>query len=259
MAMKRLDGRTAIVTGAASGIGRAIAIRFAAEGVKVVVADLIETPKEGGAPTHEVIAASGGIATNIRCDISSWDDVDDMVGRTVQKWGTLDILVNNAAHWTTTRLTDTSTEQWREVISVNADGYFYCCKRAVEQMLQQPVRGEARGRIINISSQHGMVGAPNDIAYGTGKACAVYMTRQIATDYGREHILCNAVAPGRILTGKPGVSQDLKGVEAARARTPYPRLGRPEDVANAVLFLASDECTFVSGINLMVDGGWSAS
>ena len=85
------------------------------------------------------------------------------------------------------------------------------------------------------------------------------MTRQIATDYGREHILCNAVAPGRILTGKPGVSQDLKGVEAARARTPYPRLGRPEDVANAVLFLASDECTFVSGINLMVDGGWSAS
>lgn len=257
--MQRLEGRTAIVTGAASGIGRAIALRFAEEGARVAVADIIDAPKEGGDPTEDVIAKAGGVAIKLRCDISRWDDVDSMVGRTVAEWGALDVMVNNAAHWTTTRLTDTSPEQWREVMAVNSDGYFYCCKRAVEQMLTQPVRGDARGRIVNITSQHGMIGAPNDIAYGVGKAATVYITRQIATDYGREHIICNAVAPGRIITGKSGVSQEPKGLEEAKRRTPYPRLGRPNDVANAALFLASDECSFVSGVNLMVDGGWSAS
>ena len=257
--MNRLEGKVAIVTGAASGIGRAISILFAKEGAKVVVADIIDDPKEGGLPTERVITEAGGEAIKIRCDISKWENVDAMISQTVEKWGSLDVIVNNAAHWTTTRLTETTPEQWREVQAVNSDGYFYCCKRAVQQMLKQPVRADARGRIVNITSQHGMIGAPNDIAYGVGKAASVYITRQIATDYGRDHIICNAVAPGRILTGKPGVSKDKKGLEDARQRTPYPRLGRSEDVANAALFLASDECGFISGVNLMVDGGWSAS
>ena len=257
--MNRLEGRTAIVTGAASGIGRAIALKFAQEGARVVVADIIDAPKEGGASTEKIIADAGGEAISIHCNISNWNEVDEMVTRTVSDWGRLDIIVNNAAHWTTTRLTETTNEQWREVMSVNSDGYFMCCKRAVQQMLTQPVQGEARGRIINITSQHGMIGAPNDIAYGTGKASSVYLTRQIATDYGRNYIVCNAIAPGRILTGKPGISTEPKGLEAARIRTPYPRLGHPDDVAKESLFLASDECSFISGVNLMVDGGWSAS
>ncbi len=257
--MNRLEGKVAIVTGAASGIGRAISILFANEGAKVVVADIIDDPKEGGLPTERVITEAGGDAVKIHCDISKWENVDAMISQTVEKWGSLDVIVNNAAHWTTTRLTETTPEQWREVQAVNSDGYFYCCKRAVQQMLKQPVRADARGRIVNITSQHGMIGAPNDIAYGVGKAASVYITRQIATDYGRDHIICNAVAPGRILTGKPGVSKDKKGLKDARQRTPYPRLGRSEDVANAALFLASDECGFISGVNLMVDGGWSAS
>lgn len=257
--MNRLAGKVAIVTGAASGIGRAIAVTFAREGARVVVADIIDRPKEGGQPTELEIADAGGEAIKLTCDISRWDDVDAMVTKTVETWGALDIIVNNAAHWTTTSLTETSPEQWRSVQAVNSDGYFYCCKRAVQQMLTQPVRGDARGRIVNITSQHGMIGAPNDIAYGVGKAANVYLTRQIATDYGRQHIICNAVAPGRIITGKPGVSTEEAGLAAARQRTPYPRLGRPEDVANAALFLASDEAGFISGINLMVDGGWTAS
>ena len=255
----RLNGRTAIVTGAASGIGRAIALLFAEEGAKVCVADILTGPKEGGAPTEDEIAARGGTAMRAHCDISKWGDIDAMVDRVVSEWGALDILVNNAAHWTTTPLTETSPERWREVMAVNADGYFMCSRRAVQQMLTQPVRGEARGRIVNVTSQHGMIGAPNDVAYGTGKAASVYLTRQIATDYGRRHIICNAVAPGRIVTGKPGVSMDPAGLEAARRRTPYPRLGEPLDVAYAALFLASDECRFISGVNLMCDGGWSAS
>jgi len=256
---ERLNGKTAIVTGAASGIGRAIALLFASEGAKVCVADIIAAPKEGGEPTEAEIEAAGGTAMRVHCDISKWEEIDAMVSAVVEAWGGLDILVNNAAHWTTTPLTETTPEQWREVMAVNADGYFMCSKRAVQQMLTQPVQGDARGRIVNITSQHGMIGAPNDIAYGTGKAASVYLTRQIATDYGRRGIVCNAVAPGRIVTGKPGVSMDPAGLEDARRRTPYPRLGEPMDVAYAALFLASDECRFISGVNLMCDGGWSAS
>jgi glucose 1-dehydrogenase len=255
----RLDGKVAIVTGAASGIGRAIALRFAAEGAKVVVADIVDEPIEGSQPTETLIAESGGQAMTLRCDVSRWDQVDALVSETVATWGSLDVMVNNAAVYVSKPLTETSEAEWRRVMAVNADGTFFGCKRAVQQMLTQPVRGEARGRIVNVSSQHGMIGAPNDVAYGVGKATNVYITRQIATDYGRHHIICNAVAPGKIITGKPGVANDPDALAYSRARTPFPRLGEPRDVASAALFLASDECTFVNGINLMVDGGWMAS
>ena len=166
--MERLKGRTAIVTGAASGIGREISLLFAKEGASVLVADILEAPKEGGDPTEKLIQDAGGRSMRVHCDISKWDDIDAMVTGVVEEWGSLDIIVNNAAHWTTTRLIETTNDQWREVMAVNSDGYFMCCKRAVQQMLTQPVRGDARGRIVNITSQHGMIGAPNDIAYGTG-------------------------------------------------------------------------------------------
>lgn len=257
--MGRLSGKTAIVTGASSGIGRAIALRFAAEGAKIVVADITVAPREGGAPTEQAITDIGGTAMRIACDVSRWEDVDALVSRTVEVWGRLDIMVNNAATWTTTRLTETSEEQWRRVMAVNADGYFFGCKRAVQQMLTQDVVNEARGRIVNITSQHGMIACPGEVAYGVGKATNVYITRQIAADYGRDHIICNAVAPGRILTGPPDEVHDPARLAYSISRTPYPRLGRPADVANAALFLASDECTFVNGENLMVDGGWMAS
>ena len=129
-------------------------------GAKVCIADILTDPKEGGTPTEEEIAARGGTAVRVQCDISNWADIDGMVGRVVEEWGRLDILVNNAAHWTTTPLTETTPEQWHEVMAVNADGYFMCSKRAVEQMLTQNVEAEARGRIVNITSQHGMIGAP---------------------------------------------------------------------------------------------------
>ena len=126
-------------------------------------------------------------------------------------------------------------------------------------MLTQPPRGDARGRIINITSQHGMVGAPGHFAYAVGKGGLVQMTRQVAVEHGRDGILCNAVAPGKIVTGTAGdLIQDEGSLTYVTSRTPFARLGQPSDVASAVSFLASDHATYISGINLLVDGGWMA-
>lgn len=254
----RLLNKIVIVTGGASGIGRAIAQCFAEQGASVVIGDVTETVREGGAPTRELIAASGGTARFHRCDVSRWEDVDALVCATVAEFGRLDVMVNNAAiGGAGGRLLDVEEADWDRVMAVNAKGVFFGCKRAVQQFLTQPVRGDARGRIVNISSQHGMVAAPRDIAYGTGKAAVVYLTRQVAVDYAADNIICNAVAPGRILTGKPlGDAPDP--LAYSMMRTPMPRLGRPADVASAALFLASDEATYITGHNLMVDGGWMA-
>ena len=255
----RLDGKTTIVTGASSGIGRAIARRFAAEGARVVLADVTESVREGGAPTADVIASAGGNAEFVETDVSRWDDVDRLVTNTVARHGRLDVMVNDAAISLGKPMLETTEEDWERVMAVNLKGVYFGCKRAVQQMLTQDVRAEARGRIVNISSQHGMVGAPEDFAYGVSKAGVVYMTRQIATDYAKDYIVCNAVAPGKIVTGKGGVAMEPRWIEYSERRTPMPRLGRPDDVARAVLFLASDEATYINGENLLVDGGWMAS
>ena len=258
----RLKDRVAIVTGGASGIGRAIARRFAEEGARVIVADVTTEPREGGEPTQDVIAAAGGTALFTLTDVSKWDQVDALVGATVARFGRLDVMVNNAAISAGKPLLEEDEAGWDRVMAVNLKGVFFGCKRAVQQMLEQEPLGqppgEARGRIVNLSSQHGMISAPNDIAYGVSKAGCAYITRQIAADYAKRGIVCNAVAPGKILTGKPGRAQSPEVLARAHARTPMPRLGAPRDVANAALFLASDEASYMTGINLMVDGGWMA-
>ncbi len=253
-----LDGKIAIVTGASSGIGRAIALRYAAEGASVVIADVIEAPIEGGETTLELIEQAGGTALFVRTDISDWNAVDALVMTTTTTFGRLDVIVNNAATYTSTTLLETTPEQWNKVLSVNLTGFFFCSKRAVQQMLEQEPVNDVRGRIINISSQHGMVACPGDFPYSVSKGGIVQMTRQIAVDHAAQGIICNAVAPGTIVTGKPGIANDPDALSYSRSRTPLPRLGRPDDVAGAALFLASDMSTYVTGINLMVDGGWMA-
>ena len=181
----RLQQRVIIVTGGASGIGKAIAIKAASEGASVIIADICENPVEGGETTINLIKRAGGDASFKFCDVSKWADVDALVQSTVDARGTLDVMVNNAAAHGRSALLETTEEEWDAVMAVGAKGMFFGCKRAVQQMLKQTGRdnSEVRGRIINISSQHGMLRAPFDFAYGVSKACAVYMTKQIAVSY----------------------------------------------------------------------------
>jgi glucose 1-dehydrogenase len=253
--------RSAIVTGSSSGIGRAIATRLAAEGFWVLLADVRRDPLTGGVPTDEVIAQAGGRCEYVRADVSARADCDRLVALAVERTGSLDVLVNNAAlagaH--SKPLLETGDDDFDAIIAVNLRGPFLICRAAIRQMLAQPARGDARGRIINITSQHGMVGAPGHFAYAVSKGGLVQLTRQVAVEHGRDGIICNAVAPGKIVTGTPGdLSQDEGSAAYVRARTPFGRLGEPGDVATAVAFLASDQATYISGVNLMVDGGWMA-
>jgi NAD(P)-dependent dehydrogenase (short-subunit alcohol dehydrogenase family) len=253
-----LAGKIAIVTGGSSGIGRAIAAGFAAEGAAVVIADVVGEPLEGGESTLELIRRSGGNAAFEQVDVRQWDEVDRLVGATVARHGRLDVMVNNAAIYSGTPLLETTLAQWDQVMSVNLTGMFHGCKRAVQQMLTQEPRNEVRGRLINLGSQQGIVSAPRDTPYGVSKAGAIYLTRQIAVDYAQDLIVCNCISPGKIVTGQAGAPSDPARLENARRRTPWPRLGRPQDIANAAVFLASDRATYITGSNLVVDGGWLA-
>ena len=253
-----LAEKVAIVTGASSGIGRAIAASFAAEGAAVVIADVVEEPLEGGDSTLELIRRAGGTVSFERADVSRWAEIDRLVSATVLRHGRLDVMVNNAAIYSGTPLVDTTAEQWEQVMAVNLTGMFYGCKRAVQQMLTQEPRNEVRGRLINLGSQQGIVTSPHDTPYGVSKAGAIYLTKQIAVDYAQHLIVCNCISPGKIVTGQAGSPSDPARLQNARMRTPWPRLGRPQDIANAAVFLASDRATYITGSNLVVDGGWLA-
>jgi glucose 1-dehydrogenase len=253
--------RCAIVTGSSSGIGREVARRLAADGFAILLADVRRDPRTGGEPTEELIRRDNGTCEFVPTDVARRADCERLVALAAERHGTLDVLVNNAAlagsH--SKPLLQTEDSDWDAMMGVNLRGPYMLCQAAVRQMLTQPMRGEARGRIVNITSQHGMVGAPGHFAYAVGKGGLVQMTRQIAVEHGREGIICNAVAPGKIVTGTPGdLSQDPTSLAYVHSRTPFARLGRPSDVASAVSFLASDQATYISGINLLIDGGWMA-
>jgi NAD(P)-dependent dehydrogenase (short-subunit alcohol dehydrogenase family) len=247
------------VTGSASGLGRAIAIRFAQEGAHVVVSDVRADPREGGNPTEAVIEQGGGSCIRLDADVSRWEDIDRLVSESVERFGRLDVMVNNAAIAgpASKPLLETTEEDWDSIMAVNLRGVFLCCKRAIGEMLDQEPINEVRGRVINISSQHGMVGSPGHVAYSTSKGGVINLTHQLAVDYGKQGILVNAVAPGKILTGSPEQVNE-EAIAYSHARTPFFRLGRPTDVAAAATFLASDDARYVSGTNLLVDGGWMA-
>ena len=251
----------AIVTGSSSGIGRAIALRLAADGFPVILADVRREPLTGGEPTDQLIGSAGGSCEYVQADVSLPRACEDLVRRAATSYGRLSVLVNNAvlAGPHSKPLVGTLDADWDAMIAVNLRGPFLLCRAAVRQMLGQEPQDEVRGRIVNITSQHGMVGVPGHFAYAVSKGGLVQMTRQIAVEHGRDGIVCNAVAPGKIMTGAPGdLAADPSSLAYLRSRTPFSRLGEPDDVAAAVSFLASGQASYISGINLMVDGGWMA-
>ena len=252
----KTSGNTILLTGGSSGIGRAIALRFADEGARVVVGDVVRDAREGGTRTDELLGERG---FHVDADVSKAGDVDRLVGAAVERYGRIDVMVCNAgiAGRYSKPLLETSEEDWDAIMAVNLRGVFLCCKRAIGEMVEQEPLGEARGRVIIISSQHGMIGPPGHLAYAVSKGGLVNMTHQLAVDYARRGVLVNAIAPGKILTGSPE-QQNPETLAYSESRTPFPRLGRPSDVAGAALFLASDDSGYISGVNLLVDGGWMA-
>lgn len=246
----RLEGKAAAVTGAASGMGRAIACLFAREGASVAVLDC---NAEEGARTQAMIEDAGGRAIFCATDVSQEADVQSAIERTVAEFGALDVMVNDAAIVHMAGAADTSVEDWDRVMGVNLRGAFLCSKHAVRQMQRQ-----GGGNIVSIASIAALVAVPSHAAYNATKAGIVGLMRQMALDYGPSNIRCNAICP--TMTDTPLVRQFGTGNRALAAMAqqhPLRRLTEPEDIAYAALFLASDEARCITGVALPVDAGWT--
>ena len=257
--MFRLDKKIALVTGAGSGIGQEIATLFAEQGASVLVADIRLDAAE--AVAMQILAQEGN-AEALRLDVTDEKQVKDVFAQVGQKYGRLDILVNNAGIGHVGNVLETSLEDWERVMAVNARGVFLCSKYAVMQMLAQKPQG---GVLVNIASVAGMIAVERRFSYGASKGAVISITRSIAMDFVGQGIRANAICPGTVHT--PFVEgflernfADRKDEERQRlhARQPVGRMGRPDEIAHAALYLASDEASFVTGSALVIDGGWTA-
>lgn len=244
----RLQNKIAIITGAGSGIGKATALLFAKEGAKVIVANRRE---EKGQATVEEIKNQGGEAVFIKTDVSKWEDVSNMVEKTVETYGKVDVLVNNAGVLRMGPLDKATDEDWDYVLSINLKGVFYGMKKVIPYMIKQ-----GKGKIVNIASIAGLVGFEQIGPYCASKGGVIALTREAALEYAKYKININCIAPGVIRTEMTGDLKDEQSTAFYKSQTPYPRLGEGEDIGYAALYLASDESDFVTGEVLVVDGGW---
>ena len=253
-----LDGRTAVITGAASGNGRGIARRFAEEGADVVVADIQEEDRLGGRPTHELLdAETDARAAFVECDVTDRDSLDDAVGA-AEEFGGIDVMVNNAGIIGPQKpLTEVGYDEYRQLMDINLDGVYFGTQAAAAAM----VEGDEGGSIVNMSSAAGFEGYPNLTPYSTAKGGVRLFSYAAAADLGQHGIRVNSIHPGQIETAMtsedmaPEESEQSEQTEQAAPGIPLGRPGSPEEVGDVVVFLASDLASYVTGESILIDGG----
>ena len=246
----RLRDKVTLITGGGRGLGRAIGLAFAREGADVVISD-VDMPAAQKVAGEVKALSRRSLA--IKADVSGKKEVEVMINKVILEFGTIDILVNNAGVSLVVASEKLEEEEWDKAIDINLKGVFLCSQTVGKEMIERKA-----GKIINISSIAGVVGLPERVAYGSAKAGVIMLTKVLACEWARYNINVNAIAPGYIRTD---MSEDLikKGLYGAVAgRSPMGKFGRPEDIANAAIFLASDESGYITGHTLVVDGGWSA-
>ncbi len=253
--MADLKNKVVIITGARRGMGRTHALVLAKAGAKVVVSDISQ---EDCNKVVKEIEKSKGEAMAIKCDVTKKADVDKMMAQTIKKWGKIDVLVNNAGIAQFFPFLDMTEEDWDRTIDINLKGYFLCAQAAAKVMAKQKA-----GVIVNIASvamgQQG-IGFPNIAHYCASKGGIVGMTEALAVELAPYNIRVNVIAPGMIETPMiDPVKQDKKGMEAIMARIPMHRVGKPEEVSKLVLFLSSDDSSYMTGSTIVIDGGWLAT
>lgn len=249
--MDRLKNKVAIITGGGSGIGRATCLLFAREGAKVVVADYMAA---GGNETVQQIKTAGGQATFVQADVSRSADVRNLIATTVQTYGRVDILYNNAGiEGPSAKLANYQEEDWDRVIAIDLTAVYLGMKYVIPEMIKQ-----GGGVIISTASVAGIVGFPGSGAYAAAKAGVINLTRLAALEYADKNIRVNCICPGIISTPMVDRVMGNRPRDNVARLEPIGRLGQPEDIANAALFLASDESAFATGAPFIIDGGYVA-